>query len=273
MKTNKLKQSIQLTFFVLIGLIVLNHFIEESGRALAFIPSISLHAVCPFGAVETFYSLVFLGTYIPKIHQSTVVLFSIILLTSILFGPLFCGYICPLGSIQEWFGKIGKKIFKKRYNHFVPIRADKKLRYLRYVVLLFTIYITGKSLTLIFLEVDPFHALFNFYTGEATIGGLIILGLTLTGALFIERPWCKYLCPYGALLGVTNTFRLLPIKRQSENCTSCSVCDDVCPMNIEVSRSDVIRNHQCISCHDCLSDMNCPVENTVVIESIFQKEA
>ncbi len=264
---------VQIFFFVFILLIVANHQLDEVGVSIPLVPSLSLHAICPFGGVETAYSLLTAGLYIPKLHQSTVILFGIVLITSILFGPMLCSYVCPLGSIQEWLGKLGKKIFGSKYNRFIPKKADKLLRYLRYFSLVAVVYFTAKSLTLAFLAVDPYYALFNFYTGEVAITALAVLGLTLFGSLFVERPWCKYACPYGALLGLTNLIRLFPIKRKEGTCTSCKICDNVCPMNIEVSTKVIIRDHQCISCHDCLSEQSCPIEDTVMIKPSYRKGA
>ncbi|MBI9013802.1 MAG: 4Fe-4S binding protein [Clostridiales bacterium] len=272
MKIKKLRLFVQIFFFVFLVLVVLNHQLEESGSSIPLIPSISLHAICPFGGVETASTLLLYGSYIPKLHQSTLVIFALVFLSSILFGPILCGYICPLGSIQEWIGKIGRKLFKKKYNHFVPEKLDKSLRYLRYISLIAVVYLTGKTLTLIFLDVDPYYALMNFYTGEVAIGALITLTVTLLLSLFVERPWCKYACPYGALLGLTNLIRLFSIKRKEATCVNCHLCDNVCPMNIEVSKKQSIRDHQCISCHECTSDEHCPIPETVMIESIFKKE-
>lgn len=272
MKFKKLRLFVQIFFFVFLVLVVLNHQLEESGSSILLIPSISLHAICPFGGVETASTLLLYGSYIPKLHQSTLVIFTLVFLSSILFGPILCGYICPLGSIQEWIGKIGRKLFKKKYNHFVPKNLDKILRYLRYISLTAVVYLTGKTLTLVFLDVDPYYALMNFYTGEVAIGALITLAVTLILSLFVERPWCKYACPYGALLGLTNLIRLFSIKRKKATCINCHICDDVCPMNIEVSKKHSIRDHQCISCHECTSEAHCPVPETVSIELSFKKE-
>lgn len=264
---------IQIIFFTLIFLIVINHQLEDQGISIPLIPSLSLHAICPFGGVETFFNLIAYGTFLPKLHSSVIVIFVLVLLSSILFGPLLCSYICPLGSIQEWIGKLGKKIFKKKFNHFVPKKIDSYLRYIRYISLVLVFYLTAKTVSLIFLEVDPYYALLNFYTGEVAMGAIAVLIVTLVSSLFIARPWCKYLCPYGALLGLTNFIRIFPIKRRKSSCIDCKVCDHTCQMNIEVSTKYNIRDHQCISCHDCLSEVSCPVENTVVIEPVFKKEA
>lgn len=266
-KSQKIRLIIQIFFFVLIALIVVSHTLEESGVHLPFVSNASLHAICPFGGIVTFYDFVTSGTIVKKLHESSIVLMVLVFIMSIMVGPAFCGWVCPLGSFQEWIGKIGKKVFKRKYNNFVPQGLDKLLRYLRYFVLIWVIYATAKTGVLIFLEVDPYYALFNFWTGEVAIGSLIVLGLTIVGAFFVERPWCKYLCPYGALLGITNLFRIFKIRRKNNSCIQCGDCDYNCPMNIKVSEKDVVYNHQCITCLQCTSEHSCPVPNTVTLST------
>lgn len=275
MKTFPLRRVIQIAFFVLILLMSINHTLTEDGGAgLPLVPEASLHAVCPFGGAETLYTLISTDTYIQKIHPSALVLFAVVALLAVLFGPVFCGWICPLGSIQEWIGKLGRQLFKKKYNHFVPGKLDQVLRYMRYLVLIMVLYLTATSLKLAFLEVDPFHALFNFWSGEVAVGAFLVLGLTLALSLFVERPWCKYACPYGAILGVSNLFRVFSIKRNPDTCIRCKACDRACPMNITVSQGGTVRDHQCISCMECTSERSCPVPATVELQvGAFRKEA
>ena len=102
-------------------------------------------------------------------------------------------------------------------------------------------------------------------TGEVALTAILILIAVTALSLFVERPWCKYFCPYGALLGLFNLIRVFPIRRREETCINCKKCDTACPMNITVSTKDAVRNHQCITCHECLSGLACPVENTVVV--------
>lgn len=262
-KSKKIRLFSQIFFFVLVGFIAFNHYLTEIGRTIPLIGSASLHAICPYGGVETFISLVSYGVFVKKIHSSALVLTGIILVLAVIVGPVVCSYICPLGSIQEWIGKIGRRIFKGKYNTFVPKKYDKFLRFTRYFVLVFTVYLTTNSLKLIFLEVDPYYALFNFWSDEVTLGGIIVLVIILLSSLFIERPWCKYACPFGALVGLSNLFSIFKIRRNKNTCINCKKCDNVCPMNIEVSTKEVILDHQCIRCGKCTSEEECPVDNTV----------
>ena len=259
-----LRTVVQIFFFALIAFISINHTLVESGKGIALLSSASLHALCPFGGVVSIYQFATVGTFVQKIHASSFILMIIGFLLAVLFGPVFCGWVCPFGSIQEWFGGIGRKLFKRRrYNHFIPVKVDKYLRYLRYFVLIWVLYMTAVTGKLIFQEYDPYFALFNFWTSEVAVIGMVILGLSLLGSLFVERPWCKYACPYGAVLGITNLFRVFKIKRTAATCKLDGACDIYCPMNIPVSSLTVIRDHQCISCLECTSEARCPAAGTV----------
>ena len=259
-----IRRVVQVFFFALIALISINHSLTESGDSIALLSSASLHSLCPFGGVVTIYQFVTVGTFVQKIHESAFVLMVIGFLLAILFGPVFCGWVCPLGTVQEWIAKWGRKLFKRRYNHFVPARIDNILRYARYLVLAWVIFVTAMSGTLIFAEYDPYFALFNFWSGEVAISALVILGLTLGLSLFVERPWCKYACPYGAVLGLSNLVRVFQIRRAESTCKSDGACSIMCPMNIPVDSVKTVRDHQCISCLECTSEAICPVAKTVV---------
>ncbi|MGE5653432.1 MAG: 4Fe-4S binding protein, partial [Bacillota bacterium] len=178
----------QVVFYSLVALISINHTLAEGGEGITFLSSASTHAICPFGGVVSIYKLATVGTFVQKIHQSSFVLMVLAFLAAVLFGPVFCGWICPLGSVQEWIGRLGKRLLGRRYNTLVPKRFDSVLRYLRYLVLGMVVYMTAVTGKLTFAEVDPYNALFNFWTSEVAITSLVVLLITLGASLFIERP-------------------------------------------------------------------------------------
>lgn len=259
-RTARLRTGIQLGFFGLVALIVTNHALDG---ALPLLANANLHAVCPFGGVVSVYQFATTGTLVRKIHESSMVLGGIVIVTALFVGPAFCGWICPFGSLQEWIGRIGKKFTGGRFNRFIPARLDSYLRHLRYAVLIWVIYVTARSGELIFEAYDPYYALFNFWSGEVAITGFIALGLVVLASLFVERPFCKYACPYGAFLGIFNLFRVFGIRRNADTCINCKACDRTCPMIIPVSTAGTVRHHQCISCLKCTSEQACPVAQTV----------
>jgi polyferredoxin len=266
-RTIWIRKVVQVVFFALIALISINHTLVANGGGIPFLSSASLHALCPFGGVVTIYQYATTGTFVQHIHEAAFALMVIGFVLAILFGPVFCGWVCPLGTVQEWVSGLGKKFFKRRFNHFVPAKLDSLLRYTRYLVLAWVLYMTATTGTLIFISFDPYNALFNLWSSEVAVGGVIVLAVTLGLSLFVERPWCKYACPYGAVLGISNLFRVFSIRRSETTCKADGACSIMCPMNIAVDTKTTVRDHQCISCLECTSEAICPVAKTVVFSN------
>ncbi len=139
--TRRLRTISQGVFLLIVGLVATNHYLAEIGKEMPIVGTASLHAICPYGGIETIVSLVTMGVFVQKIHMSSVVLTALIVLLGLLFGPVVCSYICPLGTVQEWIGKIGKKLFGKHYNQMVP----KKIRRYPKVFKVWCSYLHGLS--------------------------------------------------------------------------------------------------------------------------------
>ncbi len=266
------RRYVQAFFFILVALIILNHALAESGRSFPWLAEASLHSICPFGGVESLWNAATGAPLVKKVHESSFVLMWISLGLAFLFGPVVCGWVCPLGSLQEWLGLLGRRLFPRRFNRIVPPRIDRALRYLRYPVLAVVLYGTARAGKLVFQDWDPFFALFNFWSEEAAVTSIAILVLVLVLSLLVERPFCKYACPFGAVQGVFNLFRIFGVRRNEASCIHCKACDRACPMNIEVSSSGRVRDHQCITCLECTSELACPVPDTVDLAG-FEKPA
>lgn len=174
---------IQIFVFGLVFLITVSKWMAEKGIKIPLLPNASLHAICPFGGVATLYEFITTGSFIQKIHNSSFILMILGVITALLFGTIFCGYLCPFGTFQEWIGKLGKKLFPKKYNQMVPKKLDRVLRYLRYVVLVMVLYNTATTAKLVFQSVDPYYALFNFFTDEVAVSAYIMLGLIIVLSL------------------------------------------------------------------------------------------
>lgn len=138
-------------------------------------------------------------------------------------------------------------MFGKKYNTFVPAKLDKVLRYLRYLVLAWVMYVTAVTSKLMFAQIDPYHTLLNFWTGEVATQAIVILIAVLVASLFVERPWCKYFCSLGAILGLFNFLSVFKLKRSDSACVLCKSCDRVCPMNIAVCKKETIKDHHSAS--------------------------
>ena len=176
-----------------------------------------------------------------------------IIILTILLGNFFCGWICPFGTIQELFRRIGDGIGIKR-------RKMPEIHYLRYITLALILIPTLSFLESV-VSNDPrmnFNIVLSFQTISTT--ALIVILFFITLSLFFDRPFCNSFCFMGAKLGLMSIIRPVSINR-NDSCVNCKKCDNICPMNVSISKNRKVRSPQCINCFKCLDI--CPVSNTL----------
>lgn len=258
MNKKEIVRNVSLAFFlVLVTVVAIRHFIYEGGIE----GTASIDAICPFGGLESIYTYLVTGNMVPRVMLSSFIILGALIATAILFRKAFCGYICPFGTIQEYIGKLRKKLGVKEVK--VPQKIDGYLRYLKYAVLAWIIIGSAYFGTLVFRNYDPFITFFHFGKGlfwgieEADLTvPIIAFAITiavLLASLFIERFWCKYLCPLGGSLTFLARFSVFNIRRNQDTCTDCKACDKVCPTNVIVSTADKVTSAECISCMKCVN--------------------
>jgi polyferredoxin len=193
---------------------------------------------------------------------------SILLGVIVVMGPVFCGWICPFGTLQELFAKLGSKLGIKKY--VMPKKLKMVLAFSRYILLLIAILITADFIFNI-LSLDP-RANLTALLGSRVIAaaGWIIIFIFLGISMFFERPFCNYLCIEGAKFGLLGGARPLTITRNKETCVGCNKCNRACPMNVDVSSYNQVRSLQCINCMECVAA--CPVKNTLSVKVIPAKK-
>ena len=226
---------------------------------------VPVDAVCPFGGIETLWSVISGAGFIDKTAASAVVLLVGMLAMALVMRRSFCGQICPLGTLQGLFGSIGGKFFRKRPE--IPRPVDRVARFLKYGILAFFTVWTWQAASLVMRPYDPWVAYAHITSSEllTSLGaGLAVLGVSLAGSLVYERFFCKYLCPTGAVLGLLSKISIFGIKRDENVCTNCGACDKACPMNIEVSTSHIVDSSECISCNECVNV--CPAAGALEIK-------
>lgn len=186
---------------------------------------------------------------------------SILLGAMIIMGPVFCGWVCPFGTLQDIFAKLGSELGIKKI--VMPPRLKKVLTFSRYALLLITLLITADFIFNI-LILDP-RANFTTLLGGRTLTavGWSIIFIFLGISMLFERPFCNYFCIEGAKFGLLSSARPLTIIRNEETCVGCNRCNRVCSMNIDVSSYGQVRSLQCINCMECVAA--CPVKNTLSV--------
>lgn len=252
-----LKVMIQAFFVVLMAYIGYRHQIFGGGPQ----GTAPIHAYCPFGALEALPTYLLSGNLIQKTAFSNFWLFGMVLVITILFGTVFCGWICPLGAVGEWLYSIRRMVYKRKF--YIPQKAEHILAYGRYVMLGFIMYMSYSVGKLWFERYDPFTLI--FHTNVETTIGWVIIGLFVIASLLVERVWCRFLCPLGGLLSIFGKFSIFKIVRDTSNCLNCKKCSGVCPVGIDVANSQTVSKANCISCYRCVK--SCPKENILSVKS------
>ena len=237
----------QLFFLGLFAFFAIHHQYAKGGPT----GSPPLDVYCPFGGIEGLYRYAVMGELIPRIQTSNFVILVGVLVMTLLVKSAFCSWVCPLGSVQEWLGKLGRALFGRSFSP--PARIDGALRYLKYVVLIVVFVGSAWAGSLVFRAYDPFIALFHLGWGHVVWTAYLVLIATLIAGVFVFRPWCRYLCPFGAVLAPLGKLSLIKPVRDADACEMCKRCDKACQMGIAVSEGTRVSSAECHACLDCIA--------------------
>jgi polyferredoxin len=198
---------------------------------------------------------------INAIHPAALIVFLAALLVSLLFKRAFCSWICPVSTITELFWKAGFKIFGRNFRVFPWL--DWLIRPVKYLLLLFFLF----SIVLMMSADSVNSFILSDYNKMADVKMLdfflhlsgtpltVIVTLLLL-SLFFRNPFCRFLCPYGALLGLLSRLSPVKIQRSESACISCGGCNRACPSHLDVMHQERICSEECIGCLRCVS--SCP---------------
>ncbi len=235
------------------------HFVqqfESPGHPAVERPA-SVDAFLPIGGLMAFKYFLLTGIVEP-VHPSGFILFTAVLGVSLLVKKGFCGWICPIGAISQYAWMAGEKILGRnfRINRF----TDNSLRSLKYVLLgLFLAFIgiaMAPNMMLLFFITDYYKVvdvrMMKFFTDMSTLTMWILIGLVGLSVLY-KNFWCRYLCPYGALLGLLSRLSPFKVRRNEEACSHCHACTRHCPALIDVENKAVVKSEECFGCMTCVS--------------------
>ncbi len=221
-----------------------------------------LQGFCPIGAVQVLFRIAADPSSLVRPDRSHLWVISGVLLITLLFGAVFCSYLCPLGSLQEWIGRAGKRLLKKKFNRPVPKQVDTALGTLRYLFIgligLTVFGVISFNLDII----NPSSALVHLWVSAVTPAAMVLLAVTASLSLFYDRPWCRWICPYGVILGFLGKISVFKLRRSRTLCISCGRCDRSCHARIAVSEADEVTDCRCIRCGRCTA--SCPVEGALL---------
>ncbi len=250
------------------------NFLESQGTETFYSRPPGVDGFLPISSFMSFYLFLRTGE-ISLIHPAGFFIFTAIVLISLVFGKSFCSWFCPVGFLSELLGDFGEKIFRRKLK--LPKFLDYPLRSLKYLLLGFFVY------SIIFLMSDmaiktflegPYNVMADvkmyYFFADISRFSLIVLSVLFLLSIVIRGFWCRYLCPYGALLGITSLLSPNKIQRNNSTCINCEMCTKVCPSFIKVHKLKTVVSDECTSCMSCVDV--CPVKDTLDLQNIVVKK-
>lgn len=188
---------------------------------------------------------------------------AVIFLFTAVWGRIFCGYLCSFGALQELIFWVSEKLFHNKFR--IPARLDQILQYLKYLVLAFIAVVLWIMALPMDASLSPWGAFGMLISGNPSVmvaavrtWGFVLLLVFLIGSLFVERFFCRYFCPLGALFTLISGKRCYKIRRDESTCVHCGLCEKVCGMGVSILKKNVVSSGACIDCMQCLTI--CPKE-------------
>ncbi|GAW92720.1 4Fe-4S binding protein [Calderihabitans maritimus] len=247
-------------------------FFEQAGRQFVSRPP-SVEGFLPISALMAFKLWLTTGVF-DSVHPAGLAIFIAVLLVSWLFKKGFCSWICPIGTLSEGLGLLGQKIFGS--NITLPRWLDKPLMAVKYLVLGFFLKVIVLDMPV--AAISAFlHAPYNkiadvkmlkFFLSPSPFTVKVLLILMLL-SLIIRHFWCRYLCPYGALLGLLSLASPFKITREENYCVGCRACTRNCPNHLKVDQMRRVYSPECTACLNCID--SCPVPEALRVTSTAKR--
>ncbi len=264
-----LRYSVQGCFFLLTLFIgyrfhqFVLHF-EAPGNPFIQRPA-SVDAFLPIGGFMAFKYFLF-TRIIGPVHPAGLITFVAIVGVSLLMKKGFCGWICPIGTLSQYAWMAGEKILGRNFR--ISNVIDIPLRSLKYVLLGLFVFMIGVIMptsTMVLFFINDYYKvvdvrMMKFFTEMTTLTMWVLIALAALSFLY-KNFWCRYLCPYGALLGLVSRFSPFKIRRNEEKCVQCHACTRHCPTLIDVESKEVVKSEECFGCMTCVS--RCPAEGAL----------
>ena len=220
--------------------------------------------VSVYSAFKQIYISVVNGGFSMSSDGGALMLLAAVVIVTALAGRFFCGFLCSFGALGELVWYISGKFIKNRRQP--PREADRVLKKLKYIVLVLLFVLVWNLGLVIDSSLNPLYAFgvlsrpsdIKALSVLTSVGGLLLIGIII-GSAFIERFFCRYLCPVGAILSVVSKPRLFKISRNGRSCVSCGRCDMSCAMGIDVSGGEKVMSGECVNCMKCAA--SCPMNS------------
>ena len=221
--------------------------------------------ISTFSAIKAIYTSLIGGTFSATALAGQIVLALSMLLITAIMGRFFCGFLCAFGTMGDFFWYLGSKLKIQRPK--IGTKFDRVLKKVKYVLLvLIVVLIWTLGVSVLSGTGNPWTVFgmltkLSGWTDMTVILsiGMLLLLLIVVGSLYIERFFCRYLCPLGAVFAIVSKFRLFKIRKPRTKCGPCRACTKRCSMGISLYRTNVVTSAECIDCMNCVEI--CPRDN------------
>ena len=278
-RSQTLRRAVQLAFLALnvwigVEFYLFVRYYETGGRSTWAGRPPGVEGWLPIASLMNLKVLLLTGRA-PILHPAGMFLLIAFLAASWIFRKSFCGWLCPVGTVSEYLWRLGRHTFGRSFR--LPRPADIALRSLKYILLGLFLYAVGSMpvpAIRAFLSgpyglVDDVKML-NFFRFLGLPGG-IVTAILVVASVFIQNFWCRYLCPYGALMGVVSLGSPLRIRRDPSLCIDCTKCAKACPSMLPVDHLITIRSAECTGCLECVAA--CPAAGALCFSGLRAKRA
>ncbi len=229
----------------------------EQGIEPSFDRPPSVEGFLPIGGLMSLKLFVAEGV-LDTIHPAAAIILAASVTVSFVFRKSFCSWICPIGTLSEAIWKIGKKIMAVSFN--IQKYIDYTLRSIKYLLLGFFTYIIlwqmSSSEILEFFNTPYWKVadvkMLKFFTDMTQATAVTLLILLLLSFIY-KNFWCRYLCPYGALVGLFSLVGPTRIIRYNDACIHCGKCYNNCPAQLPIDKLKSVNSAECTACFSCVS--------------------
>ena len=282
---NKLKQPdiqlyrklVQYLFFATVVLIGIKFTMFVNQLENGMVPTVTrppgIEAFLPISSLISLKYWLVTGIF-NSIHPSGLMIFLMALVTAVFLKRGFCSWVCPFGLLTEYLNRLHRVLLRKHVK--VPPWLDYPLRSLKYLLLAFflwAIVLKMNAAALDYFIYSPYNMVADikmlyFFTNITPFAFWVLMALVVLSIL-VRNFWCRYLCPYGALLGILSFLSILKVHRNTETCTNCQKCTRTCPVDIKVHKTTSVISDECHACLKCVAV--CPEKDTLYISASRRK--